>query len=523
MTPPTPDGRRPSFWERAPLEPGRLAIVDPDGQEWTYGALWQAGNQVANGLRALGLAPQDPVAVILPNSHQVYEVFSAALQTGLYYVPINFHLTGREIEYILTDSGAKAMIGHARYAGTVAEAADSAGIPAERRLGIGGIEGFRDYDEFRAAFPAELPSDRSPGQRMYYTSGTTGRPKGVQKAFPSGQVDADAVGFSESLFGSTGLRSQVGGVHLVAGPTYHAAPLGFGLGALHLGQTVVLMDKWSPEGTLERIEKYKVTNTHMVPTMFNRLLKMAPEERGRYDLSSLDSIAHAAAPCPVETKRQMLEWLGPIISEYYASSEVGGTFIGPEEWMRKPGSVGRPRPGVELKILDETGEEQPTGTPGLVYFLIQQPFTYHNDPTKTAATRLGDFATVGDIGYLDEDGYLFLCDRDSNLVIVGGVNVYPAEAENELIDHPSVLDVAVIGVPNPDTGEELKAVVATTPGTQTGPELASELIAWCQSRLAKYKCPRSVDFVDALPRLDNGKLYKEKVRAWYWGEVGRNI
>ncbi|HKE74452.1 MAG TPA: acyl-CoA synthetase [Acidimicrobiales bacterium] len=515
--------RRPSFWERAPREPDRVGVIDPDGTEWTYGQLWRAGNQVANGLVALGLHPQDPVAAVLPNIHQVYEVFPAALQVGLYYVPVNVHLTAPEIEYILTDSGARAIIANERYADAAAKAAEAAGIPPERRIAIGTIDGFRSYDEFRAGASDEPPPHRAPGQRMYYTSGTTGRPKGVRKAFPAGDVDDDAVAFSERLFASAGLQAQEGGVHLVAGPAYHAAPLGFGLGALHLGQTVVLMDRWTPEGTLERIERFRVTNTHMVPTMFNRLLKLPGAERERYDISSLDSVAHAAAPCPVETKRKMLDWLGPIISEYYASSEVGGTFIGPEEWLRKPGSVGRPTPGAEVRIFDDEGNDQPTGTPGRVYFKIRQPFEYHHDPAKTDANRTGDFATVGDIGYLDDDGYLFLCDRDSNLVIVGGVNVYPAEAENELVDHPAVRDVAVIGVPNPDTGEELKAIVEPVPGVTPGPELADELIAWLQERLAKYKCPRSVDFVDALPRLDNGKLYKQQLRDRYWQSADRKI
>jgi len=515
--------RRPSFWERAPREPDRVAVIDPDGAEWTYGELWRAGNQVANGLVALGLQRQDPVAAVLPNSNEVYEVFTAALQVGLYYVPVNVHLTAPEIEYILADSGAKAVVAHERYAEAVAKAADAAGIPDDARIAIGTVDGFRDYDEFKRVHSDQPPAERSPGQRMYYTSGTTGRPKGVRKAFPAGDVDDDAVAFSENLFRSGGLGAQEGGVHLVAGPAYHAAPLGFGLGALHLGQTVVLMDKWSPEGTLGRIERYRVTNTHLVPTMFSRLLKLPAEERGRYDLSSLDSLAHAAAPCPVETKREMLEWLGPIISEYYASSEVGGTYIGPEEWLRKPGSVGRPTPGAEVKILDDDGNEQPTGTPGNVFFKIRQPFEYHNDPTKTDASRRGDFAKVGDIGYLDEDGYLFLCDRDSNIVIVGGVNVYPAEAENELVHHPAVRDVAVIGVPHPDTGEELKAIVEPAPGVQPSAAQADELVAWLRQRLATYKCPRSVDFVDALPRLDNGKLYKQRLRDQYWQRADRKI
>jgi long-chain acyl-CoA synthetase len=517
------ESRELSFWQRGASDPGRVAVVDVDGTVVTYGELLARSNRMANGLRSFGLASRDAVAVLLPNCRQVYETFLAAVQIGLYYVPINFHLTADEVEYVLTDAGAEVLVGHAQVADTCRAAAKAAGIPSERCLAVGDIEGFRSFDEFLDARSDATPDDRRPGQRMYYTSGTTGRPKGVRRAFPEGDVDADAVAYARNQFEVAGLDSSEGGVHLVLGPVYHAAPLGFSIGALHLGQTIVLMDKWSPEGTLELIERHRATNAHFVPTMFHRLLKLDDEARASYDLSSLRTITHAAAPCPVEVKREMIEWLGPIVYEYYAATEGGGTRVSPEEWLERPGTVGRASPGAAIKVLDDDGAELLPGTPGKVYMKALTPFEYHNDPAKTAANRVGDLLTVGDIGYLDEDGYLFLCDRDSNLIISGGVNIYPAEIEAVLIGHPKVRDVAVFGVPNPEWGEEVKAVVEPMPAATTGAALGAELIEYCQERIAAFKCPRSVDFVEQLPRDDSGKLYKRRLRDQYWSATDRRL
>jgi len=285
----------------------------------------------------------------------------------------------------------------------------------------------------------------------------------------------------------------------------------------------VLMGKWTPEGTLSLIEQHGVTNTHLVPTMFHRLLQLPDEQRTEYDVSSLKTVAHAAAPCPIAVKRQMIDWLGPIVHEYYASSEGGGTRVSAAEWLTKPGTVGRASPGAQIKILDESGAEVPAGTPGRVFMLLRDKFEYHNDPAKTSANRIGDFFTVGDIGYLDEDSYLFLCDRDVNTIIAGGVNIYPAEIEAALLSHPSVGDVAVIGVPNDEWGEEIKAVVQVAPGISPSDALGSELLDHCRAHLAIFKCPRSVDFVEALPRQDNGKLYKRELRDRYWAGRSRRI
>lgn len=512
-----------SMWEWGRSDPKRPAVVDPDGGIYTYGDMAQASNRVANALLGMGLTRASPVAAMLPNSHRTLEVLTAALQSGLYFVPINYRLTSGELQYILADCGAAALVIDAEYAGVATEAADIAGIPPDRRLSVGSVPGWHEYEGVKAVQSPRAPSPRVPGQRMYYTSGTTGYPKGVRKAFPTGDVDEHQRSRAHSLYSMAGIDDSPEGVHLVAGPMYHAAPLGFGLAALQFGQSVVLMStrgRWSPSECLRLMERHQVTSCHMVPTMFHRLLQMDEDKRESFDVSSLQTIVHAAAPCPVHVKRQMIDWLGPIVHEYYSSSEGGGTSIGPHEWLERPGSVGRPRnERSEVKILDEHGNELPPRTQGLVYMRVTEPFEYHNDPEKTAKNRIGEFFTVGDIGYLDEDGYLFLCDRDSNMIISGGVNIYPAEAEAELMTHPSVGDAAVIGVPNDEWGEEVKAIVELAPGFDATDQLATELIEHCRGRLARYKCPRSVDFVDELPRFDNGKLYKRRLRERYRDDV----
>jgi len=314
-----------------------------------------------------------------------------------------------------------------------------------------------------------------------------------------------------------GIQPGADNVHLVGSPLYHTAVLLFAGSSLHFGHTVVLMDKWTPEAALEQIARHRVTTTHMVPTQFHRLLALAEKIRRRYDLSSLRHVIHAAAPCPVDVKRRMLAWWGPVIHEYYAASEGGGTLVTPEEWLRYPGTVGRAWPGAEIRILDDAGNPKPAGEPGTVYMALGvQDFEYHGDREKTAASRREGFFTVGDIGYVNEDGYLFLCDRKTDMIISGGVNIYPAEIEAVLLAHPKVEDVAVFGIPDGEWGEEVKAVVQPAPGVESGPALSAELLAFSAEHLAKYKCPRSVDFMAELPRDPNGKLFKRKLRDPYW-------
>jgi long-chain acyl-CoA synthetase len=511
------------FWRIAERDPSRLALVDPGGRRIAAGELRAAANRLVHGLRALGLRPGDAIATVLPNGAPMIELYLAAAQAAWYLVPVNHHLTAGEIAYIVRDSGAKAFVGSERVAAACAGAAEEIGFPAEARFAVGAVPGFRRYEALAAGQPATAPPERAAGQVMTYTSGTTGRPKGVRRRLAP--FDPDTVGATFGMFlAMFGIRAGEGNVHLTGSPLYHTAVLMFTASSLHFGHTVVLMERWTPESALAAIETHRVTTTHMVPTQFHRLLALPEEVKARYDASSLRHVIHAAAPCPVDVKQRMLAWWGPVIYEYYAASEGGGTLVTPEEWLRHPGTVGRAWPGAEVRILDEDGRPVPTGRPGAVYMALgTQDFEYHGDRTKTDASRRDGFFTVGDVGYLDEDGCLFLCDRKTDMIISGGVNIYPAEIEAVLLAHPQVADAAVFGIPDADWGEQVKAVVEPAPGAAPGPALAADLLAFCAARIARYKCPRSVDFVAAMPRDPNGKLYKRTLRDPYWEGRARAI
>ncbi len=504
------------FWNLAQQDPDRVALVDPAGRALRAGELLANANRLVHGLRALGLQRGDCVTTVLPNGAPMIELYLAALQAGWYLVPINHHLTASEIAYIVQDSGAKVLVGHERFAAACRGAAEELHFPAAMRFAVGAVPGFRAYEEIGAGQPDGMPADRVAGQVMNYTSGTTGRPKGVRR--PLSPFDPDMVGTSFGMFlVMFGVQPKHDNVHLTGSPLYHTAVLMFTASSLHFGHRVVLMDKWTPEGCLELIERERVTTSHMVPTQFHRLLALPEAVKRRYDVSSLRHVIHAAAPCPVDVKRAMLAWWGPVIYEYYAASEGGGTLVTPEEWLRHPGTVGRAWPGSEIRILDDDGNPVPTGQPGTVYMALgTNDFEYHGDQGKTAANRRDGFFTVGDVGYLDEEGYLYLCDRKIDMIISGGANIYPAEIEAVLLTHPKVGDAAVFGVPDPDWGEQVKAVVEPAPGVEPDAALAREIIEFCVARLAKYKCPKSVDFVAAMPRDPNGKLYKRKLRDPYW-------
>ncbi|MBM3692696.1 MAG: acyl-CoA synthetase [Actinobacteria bacterium] len=505
------------FWSIAQADPDRLALVDPDEHPVTAGALLASCNQVVHGLRALGLRPGDAVAMLLPNGTEVFECYLAVLQAGFYLVPINWHLVGPEVAYIVADCEAKAFVAHARFADTAKAAADEIGLPEAGRFAVGGaIESFRPYEDLKAGQPTTAPADRTTGLVMNYTSGTTGRPKGVRRPRPEVVPEEQAVGFAGMLF-MFRLAPFDANVHICGSPLYHTAVLVFAGGAIHLGHTVVIMDKWTPEGMLALIDRYRVTSTHMVPTQFVRLLGLPAEERDRFDVSSLRHMVHAAAPCPPEIKRAMLEWWGPVIDEYYAASEGGGTIVFADEWLERPGTVGRAWSSSEVVILDDDGNELPAGQIGTVYMHMRTgDFEYFKDRAKTDDSRRGRFFTVGDVGYLDDDGWLFLSDRKNDMIISGGANIYPAEIESVLIMHPRVADVAVFGIPHPDWGEEVKAVVEPIDGATGDPALAADILAWAADKLAKYKTPRSIDFVAELPRDPNGKLYKRRLRDPYW-------
>lgn len=505
------------FWSIAAADPQRMTLVEPDGAEHTAGDLLASANQLVHGLRALGLAPGDVVAVLLPNGREFIEVLLAVQQAGWHMVPVNFHLVGPEIAYIVEDSGAKAFIAHERFAVEAVRAASEMSLPQSARFAVGSIEGYRPYDELTVGQPSTAPDDRKAGALMNYTSGTTGRPKGVKRPLPD--LDPDTMAeFGTFLHMLFGIEPHGDNVHITVAPLYHTAVAQFTINALHSGHGVVLMDKWTPEGTLERIQRYRVTTSHMVPTMFHRMLQLPDDVRASYDVSSLRHVIHSAAPCPVPTKHKMLAWWGPVIWEYYAATEGGGTVASPDDWLKKPGTVGVAWPGSTIKILDDDGNELPNGGIGTVWMKMgDRTFEYHGDPEKTRKSWNDQgFFTVGDAGELDDDGFLFLRDRKVDMIIAGGVNIYPAETEAVLLQHPKVGDAAVFGVPNDDLGEEIKAAVQPAEGVTPGPELEQELIAFCTENLARYKVPRSIDFVDDFPRTPTGKLIKRQLRDPYW-------
>src|SRR6476660_8493924 len=512
------------FWKHAQDDPGYLAIVDPDGTEHTAGDVLARANQLAHALHALGLRKGDAVAAVLPNGAQPFTVYLAALQTGLYYVPINYRLSAPEVAYILEDSEAKAFVSNERFAKLASEAADLTQIPAEARLAHGNIPGFSSFDELVDAQSTAMPDHRSNGAAMHYTSGTTGKPKGVKRALVDldPDVSAELFTFLLQLFG---IQPGTPEVHLSTSPNYHTAVTTFAGNSLHMKHTVVCMDKWDAEETLRLIDRYGCTHTHMVPTQFIRMLQLPDETKQKYDVSAMKWAIHAAAPCPVDTKRKMLDWWGPVIWEYYAATEGGGTIAPPDEWLKYPGTVGRAWPNSVLKVTDDDGKRMPAGEPGTVWMKMGAgDFEYKGDKAKTDDSHDAEgYFTVGDIGYLNPDGYLFLCDRKSDMIIAGGVNIYPAEIEGAIQEHPQVADVAVFGIPDEDMGEQIKAVIQPLPGVAGDEALRASLVEHIQERLGKYKWPRTIDFVDELPREPTGKLLKRKLRDPYWEGHDRAI
>jgi long-chain acyl-CoA synthetase len=510
------------LWTIAAQTPDRTAAIEPDGAVVSYAGLAARADRLGRGLQALGLAPGSTVAGMLPNGADALALFFAALQTGLYVVPVNWHLTAAEIAYILGDSEACAFVAHERFGDVAAAAADQAGIERRARFAVGDIPGFAPLADLGAGGTGR-PGERTTGAPMLYTSGTSGRPKGVRRAL-SGE-DPDAVPpFTTWFFAIFGLKPYDGHVHLCCSPLYHTAVLNFATISITLGHPVVLMDRFDPEALLGLVERHQVTSSHMVPTQFRRLLELPDPVRSRYDLSSLRCMIHAAAPCPTDVKRRMLDWWGPVVTEYYAATEGGGSVITAQEWLARPGSVGTAWPGSEVRVLDDNGDDLPTGQPGLVYMRMgTSTFDYYKDEEKTLASRARGMFTVGDIGYLDADGYLYLCDRKGDMIISGGVNIYPAEIESELSCHPAVDDVAVFGIPHDEWGEEIKAVVQPAGWITPGPELTASLLDFLDGRIATFKLPRTIDYVAELPRDPNGKLYKRRLRDPYWAGRERAI
>ncbi|MFC9991775.1 acyl-CoA synthetase [Streptomyces sp. TSRI0445] len=502
------------FWAQAAADPDRTVLTAPDGEEWSAGRLHTDVNHMVHGLRAAGLREGDAFAVVLPNGVELLTAYLAASQAGFYLVPVNHHLVGPEIAWIVADSGARVLITHERFAAAATAAADEARLPASHRYGVGAVPGSRPYADLLDGHPAGPPEGRTLGWVMNYTSGTTGRPRGIRRPLPGKRPEETYLG---GFLGIFGIRPFDDNVHLVCSPLYHTAVLQFAGAALHIGHPLVLMDGWAPEEMLRLIDAHRCSHTHMVPTQFHRLLALPEEVKARYDVSSMRHAIHGAAPCPDHVKRAMIDWWGSCVEEYYAASEGGGAFATAEDWLKKPGTVGKAWPISELAVFDDAGNRLPAGELGTVYMKMSTGgFSYHKDETKTRKNRIGDFFTVGDLGVLDADGYLFLRDRKIDMIIAGGVNIYPAEIESALLTHPAVADAAAFGIPHADRGEEVKAVVEPAEGHEPSDALAAAILAHCEERLAGYKRPRSLDFITAMPRDPNGKLYKRRLREPYW-------
>ena len=506
----------PSQW--AALRPRSAAIVAQNtGVTRDYATLEAASNRGAHLLRKFGLVRGDCIAIWCGNRPEYLEICWAAERSGIVFVPVSTHLTAREAAYIICDCGARLLIAGVAVADalqTLMSEASMTGIPV---LAVGfAPAGTLCWDAATEPLPQTPIADQSGGRPMLYSSGVTGRPKGIVHADRPQDITAEHH-YESWLRADFGIDERT--VFTSPAPLYHAAPLVFSMTAQRLGASVILFERFDAETFLHCVERYRISHAQLVPTMMSRLLNLPAEVRRKYDLSSLRAVIHSAAPCPIAVKSAIIGWLGAIVYEYYGGSEAfGRTCISSAEWLKRPGSVGRARYGV-IHVCGEDGRELPAGDTGLVYFESATQMSYHGDPAKTQAAghpEHPDWRTFGDIGHVDSEGYLTLTDRKAFMIISGGVNIYPQEAENILLTHPAVRDVAVIGVPDPDMGEQVKAVVQTVAGAAPGPLLASELIGWCRERLAHYKCPRSVDFVSELPRQENGKLLKRQLRDTYW-------
>ncbi len=497
--------------------PDRAALIMAGtGEVVTYGELDRRSTQLARLWQEAGLRPGDHVAIFSENQPRYFEVMWAALRSGLYVTTINSYLSVDEVGYILDDAGARVLVTTTDKLETARSALDLA-PRVELAMLIGGHDArFESYEEvLTGVSPAPLAEEPA-GEMMLYSSGTTGRPKGIKRPL-SGRTISEGLMIGSMLGGLFGVDTE--SVYLSPAPLYHSAPIGFTLGTQSVGGTVVVMERFDPVEALEAIEHYQATHSQWVPTMFVRMLKLDEELRNRHDVSSMQVAVHAAAPCPVEVKRRMMAWWGPVLWEYYAGTELNGfCLVGPHDWLEHPGTVGRPLIG-QLHIVDENGDELPAGESGTIYFGGGPEYEYHNAPEKTESVKDPGghgWTTLGDLGYVDEDGWLFLTDRQAFMIISGGVNIYPQEVEDCLILHPSVADVAVFGVPDPEMGEAVMAVVQPAEGIVPGDALAAELRNFTREHIAHFKCPTVVEFLDELPRLPTGKLYKRKLRDPYW-------
>ena len=502
------EGMTTSVWAKE--KPDAVAVHDPHGTR-TFAQINAAANRIVRLLRGRGLKAGDSVALMCGNRAEFVEVLAATLRGGYRFTPVNWHLTADEVVYIINDCEAKALFAEPRY-----PAALSATAPrVQLKVAIGAdAKGFVSYAESLAGFDGSDIPDPQLGGAMLYTSGTTGRPKGVFRR--------------NNVVLVLPTPGEPDDVQMCAGPAYHAAPLAFDVrSAMSQGNPLVFLDRWESEGVLAAIERYRVTRAHLVPIMFQRLLALPAETKAKYDISSLRYVIHGAAPCPPEVKKAMIDWIGPIIHEYYAGSEGGAGFlIDSHEWLAKPGTVGKlPAPDAVQLLDDEGNEISERNRSGTIYFKVSAvaPFEYWKDPVKTASAHRNGYFTLGDVGYLDDDGYLFLTGRSAECIISGGVNIYPQEIDNEIIKHPAIEDSCAIGVPNEEWGEEVKVVVTLHPGQRPSDTLAADILTFARGRLAGFKIPRTVAFVDELPRSPAGKIQRGRVRAPYWAGRARQI
>lgn len=497
------------------------ALIVADGDAISYAQLHARSRRVAALLHDAGLRRGDGIALVLPNRAEFLEIAWGAQLSGLYYTPVNTHFIPDEVAYVIDDSDAKAVFVDASMPELAAHLRSANAAPITHIAVGGSMAGWQSYEDALASAGEAPPV--SDGSEMLYSSGTTGRPKAVRRPLPEDGNGSWAQAVLElALIHKYGMSPS--SVYLSPAPLYHAAGVNYTMAANRVGAASILLRRFDAETVLRLIEEHRVTQAQFVPTMFVRMLKLPAKVRDRYDVSSLRCVIHAAAPCPVEVKRRMMEWFGPIIHEYYGGTEgFAGTTIGPREWLAHPGSVGIPMAPVH--VLDEDGRELAVGESGELYFEGGPDFEYFKDPAKTASVcNDRGWRSLGDMGYVDRDGYLYLTDRSTYMIVSGGVNIYPQEAENLLVMHPKLVDAAVFGVPNEEFGEEVKAVVQPADGVVAGPELEAELIDYCRARLAGYKCPRSVEFDAELPRDPNGKLYKRRIRERYWqGRVSRIV
>ncbi len=514
----------PGTWsQRFPDKPAVVHALT--GETVTYRDLDDRSNRLAQLMWSRGIRPGDHVAIFMENNLRYFEVMWAALRSGLYITTVNRYLTDEEAGYIVDDCEAKLVVSSAKLAEIASQLPRFAPNCAHWLAVDGAVAGYEQYENVVAEHPAQRLADEPAGQTMLYSSGTTGRPKGIirpqhqhqisDEAGPVGALQKALWGFDEHT------------VYLSPAPLYHSAPIGFCTAAQALGGTVVMMPRFDEVGALAAIERFSVTHSQWVPTMFTRMLKLPREELEGFDLSSHRVAIHAAAPCPAGIKRQMIDWWGPIICEYYGGTELNGlTHNTSEEWLSHPGTVGRAVLGT-IHVCDEDGNKLPNGTPGIVYFeLPQMPFSYFKSPEKTSSAQHphhANWSALGDVGYVDDEGYLYLTDRATFMIISGGVNIYPQEIEDAMILHPKIADVAVVGVPDEEMGEAVKAVVQVADGIEANDALAEELLAYTRDHVAHYKAPKSLDFMDELPRLPTGKLYKRLIKDRYWGKTDSRI